>query len=1358
MGNDYEEYAGHRYYDSFDPESAGEGAPEDLRWDKVLFAAGKICQSRELNEVQSIATEYRKRIGSSIWKNGDVISGCQLYKIKEDGTRFINILAGKIFIDGQIRHIPQQNHVIIDGTRFESLGLVKTVRYVTEGEDSSLRDPAEDFDNYNQPGAHRRVYDYNWKRYRTNADTTAVTIFDLYYGFSRKQQIGIEYSRLSEDTARKFYDHAGNFMVERFKVNILDRDTTSVWAEIDRGKCYVSGFEVDLGTGQRLVVEKARQVSSISEEAVTFEEDARNKPTYIYELANAWVKQIDTVEAVVYRNEEKTRGAGATDTLDNTPVEEIYQVVDYGGGATNWDGTKHSYLGVSTTYTSGVDYQMNGNAIEWLIDPGAGTVYYVVYGTRESSLTEGVRTKTRVTAHAVTRSANRYDVIGYSDNRKDGISIVRITDSASSSVPTWLEDINYTFVTGRDPDQQDANILTELGGTTEPNYERGIFPVIIDWREGGPAVAETYYVTYDYWEHSTEGVYCGADSYDNYTDIDEITASDNFTTVPLRDCIDFRGLGEKPVTGKLDPVPGENMLVSYQHYLSRIDLIYLDFEGVMYIKQGDPAVDPKAPGMPAGTIGIAYLRLDPYTSSVDDVNVVAIPNKRYQMHDIADLEERVKRLEYTQATQICESNALGQYTIAEKRGIFTDTFSGSRQSDLTYDDGTRSWEVSVDPRESKLRLGFKMKGTDLTISSFDGDETDWEDTITLPFTEKVLFKQQYATGYDSVQPFEVFDAKGELSLVPESDYWTDTDRASSIDVDVTGEMGHRKIDLGTEWGSWRGYVGWDWQSYGAWSTSRTGIQKTLIPYTQQQSLGNRVIDTGWATWVRSRDLVGVAEAMRPSITDLEVDMAERRMTVSAAAASYVVGSAHEGDPGWYVDTASNTVKTDENGFTAFKFTIPEGTFKIGTHEVRVDNPNANKTSRTFATANYVAQGLTQTVQATNIKVTQYRVRSTAVRQSRWMGSKQAWVNDHGGLGGDGGDPLAQTFKTAEDQVILSSIDIFFKDKDDNENVLVQIRDVINGYPAAEILTYGTVKAADVSTSSNGATATNIKFKDAVILNANTEYAIVVFSRSPNYSIFYGEIGENDLVSGVKVSSNPFSGVYFRSANGSAWQADGFKDMKFTLYRANFTSPATIVWNNVTGIKAGWIVPHIVNAEPKGTHIGWEYSDDAGSTWNNCEALDEIDLDTVATQFQLRAQLRSDSSWVSPLLTRNKQGIISVLSRSDGNYYSKTITLDQTSQNVDIYLDEYLPENTTINVYYSTDSGRTWDSATAYSGPAGQDYSKKAKDAAGEDDWWEYHYQDLLVRSGGTRWKIRIEMQTSNLAKTPAASNLRAIFY
>ena len=45
---------------------------------ELLFRAGKVLQSKELNEMQSMLKNQIKNVGDTILSDGDIIEGCQL--------------------------------------------------------------------------------------------------------------------------------------------------------------------------------------------------------------------------------------------------------------------------------------------------------------------------------------------------------------------------------------------------------------------------------------------------------------------------------------------------------------------------------------------------------------------------------------------------------------------------------------------------------------------------------------------------------------------------------------------------------------------------------------------------------------------------------------------------------------------------------------------------------------------------------------------------------------------------------------------------------------------------------------------------------------------------------------------------------------------------------------------------------------------------------------------------------------------------------------------------------------------------------------------------------------------------------
>lgn len=179
------------------------------------------------------------------------------------------------------------------------------------------------------------------------------------------------------------------------------------------------------------------------------------------------------------------------------------------------------------------------------------------------------------------------------------------------------------------------------------------------------------------------------------------------------------------------------------------------------------------------------------------------------------------------------------------------------------------------------------------------------------------------------------------------------------------------------------------------------------------------------------------------------------------------------------------------------------------------------------------------------------------------------------------DPVAQTFFTPEAKsikqnygIFVTSIDLFFKAKPNSFApqlpVTVRIVSTDNGYPTENILAAATVfpndvKITDGSTTvpstSNSSTYTKFTFANPVYLNPSTEYAIVVFSESPDYEVWISELGESIIGTTRRVSEQPYAGSFFRSQNASTWTPFQNQDLMFVINKAVFsTNPATLTFN------------------------------------------------------------------------------------------------------------------------------------------------------------------------------------------------------
>jgi hypothetical protein len=164
------------------------------------------------------------------------------------------------------------------------------------------------------------------------------------------------------------------------------------------------------------------------------------------------------------------------------------------------------------------------------------------------------------------------------------------------------------------------------------------------------------------------------------------------------------------------------------------------------------------------------------------------------------------------------------------------------------------------------------------------------------------------------------------------------------------------------------------------------------------------------------------------------------------------------------------------------------------------------------------------------------------------------------------DPLAQSFLIdMPGGAFITSLDLYFKSKDGNVPITLEMRVMENGIPTPRVVPFSTVKAypADISISGNATAATRFNFEAPVYLLQNVEYCFVLISNSDQYEVWVSEIGGFDVTNpAFRITSQPYIGVLFKSQNASTWTPDQTKDIKFNLNRAVFYSSGKVELNEV----------------------------------------------------------------------------------------------------------------------------------------------------------------------------------------------------
>lgn len=161
------------------------------------------------------------------------------------------------------------------------------------------------------------------------------------------------------------------------------------------------------------------------------------------------------------------------------------------------------------------------------------------------------------------------------------------------------------------------------------------------------------------------------------------------------------------------------------------------------------------------------------------------------------------------------------------------------------------------------------------------------------------------------------------------------------------------------------------------------------------------------------------------------------------------------------------------------------------------------------------------------------------------------------------DPLAQSFYIDNDAgVFVTSVDLYFASKDKKLPVTVQLRPMELGLPTEKVYPFSevVVNPSKILISDDASTPTRIVFPSPVYLTGKKFHAIVILANLPTYSLWVSRLNEVDVttLAGLEskqllVSKQPLSGGLFKSQNGSTWTESGFEDLKFSLYRAQFTS-------------------------------------------------------------------------------------------------------------------------------------------------------------------------------------------------------------
>ena len=608
-------------------------------------------------------------------------------------------------------------------------------------------------------------------------------------------------------------------------------------------------------------------------------------------------------------------------TTDSAKLEKYQIIVTTQGTSPYGVGQTVPVVSVTTVGATTITVASGGNMVANII------------ATVDFTLVSGnpAKTKTLISANTTVQTTggeviNTSGAIVFSANGQTHIqanNIIRTPGSLQSLyVPDVIEivkvlDFNNTSITV-------ANTAAAANVTTYYEFETGQKDSFYDHssiklKPGFPAPTGPIVVFYNAFSHTSGGGFFSANSYPNYATIPSYTSINSGTKYELRDSLDFRPI-RKAATNAIDsttvktvfdvnpatfgpeiPKYGSDITLDYSYYLPRIDKVVLNKNKFFEVIRGIPSLTPAIPKDKQDTMNLYVLNEQAYVSDTSDVEVTYFNNRRYTMRDIGGLEKRIDNLEYYTSLSLLEQDAINKQDSSTnissnlqrfKNGIVVDSFKGHSVADVTATD----YKASIDVRQQELHPTFNITSRMLNFDS--SNSTNYLQSgpfVTVPASNTAFVNQELASRTMNINPFNIVNYLGRITLDPPSDIWVDTTKKPDVTVNLGGDKDAWALIESVvndsafvyEWDSWHTTSsgtkteiknnrtkGGGSSVYGVVGTTtttsvttnnqtRTGVKSQLATETITKSIGDRIVDVSIIPYMREKRVLFTGSDFKP---------------------------------------------------------------------------------------------------------------------------------------------------------------------------------------------------------------------------------------------------------------------------------------------------------------------------------------------------------------------------------------------------------------------------------------------------------------------------------------------------------------
>lgn len=231
----------------------------------------------------------------------------------------------------------------------------------------------------------------------------------------------------------------------------------------------------------------------------------------------------------------------------------------------------------------------------------------------------------------------------------------------------------------------------------------------------------------------------------------------------------------------LYPKDGSKMSYYYTKFMSKSVMIYLNRrDDVITVDQVEVKDISEVNALRKNEfkLPIAYVYLEPYTVDLHNANLKKFDNPVYQMLDIHNLKLRIDRTEYYSSQSL--DNKINNIVMGgddddrvtrAARGFWNENFMNASAQETEDDDYvcTIYDQSHVSPQAITRTIPLEIVSTH--------QSSTWNrvgNTVTLPFRSVLAISNTRASRSNNLNPFNVVQWEGKLTLNPAVDNWVDT--------------------------------------------------------------------------------------------------------------------------------------------------------------------------------------------------------------------------------------------------------------------------------------------------------------------------------------------------------------------------------------------------------------------------------------------------------------------------------------------------------------------------------------------------------------------------------------------------------